>query len=155
MAPTNVNTVRQTSLLHVEATPINSDYSRPVLSATKRTNHAPISFWINKPKFLKASHHAEMRKTILPESMAIQALNWSSRCASHHPAVQSPVHLWKMHNESCPFPAPCWLSQDENRPWSKISSLPETSRFARIFLHKGSALPWLVDDRAALRPRGI
>ena len=34
--------------------------------------------------------------------------------------------------------------------------LPEISRFAlSILAHKGSALPWLVDNRAALRPRRV
>ena len=49
MAPTNVKTVHQTSLLHIEGTTsIDSDCCRlpttRAFSATKRTNYAPISF---------------------------------------------------------------------------------------------------------------
>ena len=50
MAPTKVKTIHQTSLLHIEtnfdfrSTRIVVAYPRPAFSATKRTNHAPISF---------------------------------------------------------------------------------------------------------------
>ena len=48
MAPTNVKTVHQTSLFHIES---NLDrlgivvaYTQPAFSATRRTNYAPTSF---------------------------------------------------------------------------------------------------------------
>ena len=38
----------------------------------------------------------------------------------------------------------------------RLALCPETSRFAALILaRKGSALPWLVDERAALQPRRI
>ena len=47
MAPTNVETVHQASLFHIESNPDRFGllaYPRPAFPATKRTSHAPISF---------------------------------------------------------------------------------------------------------------
>ena len=49
-------------------------YPRPAFSATKLTNHAPISF-DRKPKFLKATNHAEKRKIEIPRSMVVETLS--------------------------------------------------------------------------------
>ena len=54
----------------------------------------PVS--IKETKFLKAIHRTKIRKTELPRSMVVEALNWWSRRASQHPAVQSPVHPGKI-----------------------------------------------------------
>ena len=64
MAPTNVETVHQISLLYREqprSIRMVVAYPRLAFSPTKRTNHAQ-SVSINKPKFLKATRHAEIRK---------------------------------------------------------------------------------------------
>ena len=49
MASTNIKTVHQTSLLHIESSLdrlglLSPTYLRPAFSATKRTNYAPTSF---------------------------------------------------------------------------------------------------------------
>ena len=49
-------------------------YPRPAFSATKRTNHARISF-DNKPKFLTATRYTEIRKNLVPKFMAVEALS--------------------------------------------------------------------------------
>ena len=63
----------------------------------------------------------------------------------------------KKPHESCPFTAHCGPRRKKNDDRGQTSAFPsETSRFKPVILaHRGSALPWLVDDRAALRLRRI
>ena len=64
--------------------------------------------------------------------------------ASQHPAVQSPM---KKPHESCPFAAPCGPRRKKNDRGQTSAFPSETSRFKSVILaHRGSALPWLVDD---------
>ena len=97
MAPTNVKTVHQTSLLHIES---NLDrlgllaYPRPAFSAINWTNWAPTSF--DQQVQVSQGHTLYKNKEIeIPRSTAVEALSWWSRRASQHPAVQSPVHPCK------------------------------------------------------------
>ena len=68
-----------------------------------------------------------------------------------------PCASLKKPHESCPFAAPCGHRRKKNDDRGQTSAFPsETSRFKPVILaHRGSALPWLVDDRAALRLRRI
>ena len=68
-----------------------------------------------------------------------------------------PCASLKKPHESCPFAAPCGPRRKKNDDRGQTSAFPsETSRFKPVILaHRGSALPWLVDDRAALRLRRI
>ena len=98
MAPTNNNTVHQTSFTPYREQPRSTRivvaYPRPAFSATNRTNTSqPVS--INNSKFLKATHRTKIKKIKIPRSMVVEALSWWSRRANQHPAVQSPVHPWK------------------------------------------------------------
>ena len=62
----------------------------------------------------------------------------------------------KKPHESCPFAAPCGPRRKKNDFGQRSASPSETSRFAlSILAHRGSALPWLVNDQAALRLRRI
>ena len=79
MAPTNVKTVHQTSLLHIE----NKLDRLGLLSLTQvqrsQQQSGKITFQsvlINKPEFLKATRHSEIRKLQIPRSMVVKALNW-------------------------------------------------------------------------------
>ena len=82
MAPTNVDRVHQTSLL-----PIESNLDRlGLLSSTHdhRTQQLrgqiPLRLdLMNKPKFLKAGRHAEIREIVIPRFMTAEALSWFSR----------------------------------------------------------------------------
>ena len=80
MAPTNIKTVRQTSLLHIpRASSIDSDCCRlpttSVLSNKPGTTFQPVL--INKSsKFIKATHRTEIRKIEIPRSMVVEALSW-------------------------------------------------------------------------------
>ena len=58
--------------------------------------------------------------------------------------------------ESCPFAAPSGPRRKQNDRGQTSAFPSETSLFATLILtQRGSALPWLVDDRAALRLRRI
>ena len=72
------------------------------------------------------------------------------------PSRPKPCASFKNPHESCPFAAP-WGPRWKKNDSGQTSAFPsETSRFAPLILaHRGSALPWLVDDRAALRLRRI
>ena len=67
-----------------------------------------------------------------------------------------PCASLKKPHESCPFAAPCGPRRKKNDRGQTSAFPSETSRFKPVILaHRGSALPWLVDDRAALRLRRI
>ena len=91
MAPTNIKTVHQTSLLHIESNLDRLGLLSPTHDqrSQQQSGHITLqSVLINKSKFLKAAHRTEIRKTEIPRSMVVEALSWSSRRASQHPAVQ-------------------------------------------------------------------
>ena len=67
-----------------------------------------------------------------------------------------PCASLKKPQESCPFAAPCGPRRKKNDRGQRSAFPSETSRFKPVILaHRGSALPWLVNDRAALRLRRI
>ena len=78
MAPTNVKTVHQTSLLHIES---NRDRVRLLLPthdqhSQQQSGHIKLqSVLLNKPKFLKATHRTKIRKNEIPRSMVVEALS--------------------------------------------------------------------------------
>ena len=115
------------------------------------------SVLINKHKVSQGNTSCrKIRIIIIPRSKAVKALSSRSRCASQYPAVQSPVDFGKATLQSCPFAAFCWRPEEEKRPWSEISFLSKTSRFAPLILaHKSSALTWLFDNQATLRHHQI
>ena len=67
-----------------------------------------------------------------------------------------PCAFLKKPHESCPFAAPCGPRRKKNDRGQRSAFPSETSRFKPVILaHRGSALPWLVNDRAALRLRRV
>ena len=67
-----------------------------------------------------------------------------------------PCASLKKPHEPCSFAAPCGPRRKKNDRGQRSAFLLETSRFAlSILAHRGSALPWLVNDRATLRLRRI
>ena len=67
-----------------------------------------------------------------------------------------PCASLKKPHESCPFAAPCGPCRKKNYRGQRSAFPSETSRFKPVILaHRGSALPWLVNDRSALRLRRI
>ena len=77
MAPTNIKTVHQTFLLHIE-----SNFDRlGMLSPThdqrsqqKKENITLQPVLISKSKFLKATDCTEIRKVEIPRSMVVEAV---------------------------------------------------------------------------------
>ena len=58
-----------------------------------------------------------------------------------------PCASLKKPHESCPFAAPCGPRRKKNARGQTSASPSETSRFTPKFLaHRGSALPWFVDQ---------
>ena len=143
MAPTNSKTVHQTSFTPYREQPRSTRiviaYPRPAFSATNRTNtFQPVL--INNSKFIHGGGGLELLKPAREPA--------SSR---HKPCAS----LKKPH-ETCPFAAPCGPRRKKNDRGQRSPFPLETSRFAlSILAHRGSALPWLVNDRAALRLRRI
>ena len=76
--------------------------------------------------------------------------------SAREPASSRPK-IWaslKKPHEPCPFAAPCGPRR-KKKGRSQTSCFPsKTFRFAPL-MHRGSALPWLIHDRAALRLRRI
>ena len=140
----NVKTVPQTSLLHIESSLdrlglLSLTHDQRSQQQSGQITLQPAS--INKFKFLKASHRTKMRKIERPRSMAREpAFSRPKSCTS----------LGKKH-ESCPFAAPFGLRSKKNYRGQTSVFPSETSRFTPLVLApRDSALPWLVDDRAAL-----
>ena len=107
---------------------------------------------INNSKFLKATHCTGIRKIETPRSMVVEALSCgeAGARASIHPSKALCI-LQKPH-KSCPFAAPCGPRRKKNGRGQTSAFPSETSQFKPVILaHRGSAHPWLVDDRAALR----
>ena len=95
MAPTNVKTVHETSLLHIESNLDRLGLLSPTHNQRSQQQSGQItlqSVLIYESKFLKVTHRTEIRKIKIPRSMVVEALSWLSRRARQHPAVQSPVH---------------------------------------------------------------
>ena len=79
MAPTNVKTVHQTSLFHIESNPDRLELLSPSHNQHSQQQNGQItlqSVLINTPKFLKATHHTEKRKTEILRSIVVEALSW-------------------------------------------------------------------------------
>ena len=85
MAPTNVKTVHQTSLLHIESNLdfIESNLDFGLLSPThgqrSQQQRGQITLQpvlINKSKFFKATHRTKIRKIEIPRSIVVEALSW-------------------------------------------------------------------------------
>ena len=79
MAPTYIETVHQTSLLHIECNLDRLGLLLPTHGqrSTAQNGQTTLqSVLINKPKFLKAILRADIRKIEIPRSMVVEALCW-------------------------------------------------------------------------------
>ena len=79
MAPTNIKTVHQTSLIHIESNldrlgMLSRTHDQRSQQKTGKITLQPVL--INKSKFLKVTHCTEIRKTEIPRSMVVEALSW-------------------------------------------------------------------------------
>ena len=79
MTPTNIETVHQTSLLHIESSLDRLGLLSPTHDQRSQQQIGKITLQpvlINKSKFLKATHRTKMRKIEIPRSMVVEALSW-------------------------------------------------------------------------------
>ena len=79
MAPTNVKTVHQTCLLHIESNLDRLGMLSPTHDQRSQQKDGKITFQpvlINNSKFLKATHCTETRKFEIPRSMVVEVLSW-------------------------------------------------------------------------------
>ena len=79
MAPTNVKTVHQTSLLSIANNFDRLELLSPTHGQRSQQQSEQITLQlvsINKPKFLKATHHTkEIKKMEIPRSMVVEVAN--------------------------------------------------------------------------------
>ena len=78
MAPTNIKTVHQTSLLHIESNLDRLGMLSPTHDQRSQQKNGKITLQpvlINKSKILKATHCTEIRKNEIPRSMVVEALS--------------------------------------------------------------------------------
>ena len=78
MAPINIKTVNETSLLRIESNLDRLGLLSPTHGQRSQQQSGQItlrSVLINKPKFLKATHHTEIGKIEIPMSMVENALS--------------------------------------------------------------------------------
>ena len=78
MAPTNIKTVHQTSLLHIESNLDRLGMLSPTHDQRSHQKTGQITLQpvlINKSKFLEATHCTEIGKIEIPRSM-VEALSW-------------------------------------------------------------------------------
>ena len=124
-------------------------YPRPAFSATKRTNYAPISF----------DQHVQVSQCHTSVPMDVHGgggLELVKPAREPASSRSKPCASLKKSHESCPFAAPCGPRRKKKKRGQTSAFHAETSLSAPLILARwGSALPWLVDDRATLHLRRI
>ena len=119
-------------------------YLRLAFSVTKRTNHAPISFdQAQVSQGHTSCRSKENRNTEVHGGGGLELMKPARELASSRPKPCASL-------KNAPGILPI-------RRRGQRSAFPsETSRFAPLVLaQKGLVLPWLFNDRSALRPRRI
>ena len=162
MAPTNIKTVHQISLLHIESSLDRLGLLSPTHDQRSQQQSGQVTtlqpVLINKQVQVSQGHtsykNKENSNTEVHGGGDLELVVKSAlESASSRP---KPCASWKKPHESCPFAAPCGPRRKKNGRGQTSAFPSETSRFTPLILaHRGSALPWLVDDRAALRLRRI
>ena len=79
MAPTNVKTVHQTSLLHIESNLDRLGLLSPTHDQRSQKQSGQITLQpvlINKSKFLKATHCTKIGKIKIPRSTVVDTFSW-------------------------------------------------------------------------------
>ena len=138
------------------ATSIDSECCRLPTTSVLSKKTEKLRSNLNMSKFLKATHCTEVRKPEVSRSMVVKALKLVKPARKPASSRPKPCASLKNPHESCPFAALCSPRRKKNDRGQTSAFPSETSRFKPVILaHRDSALPWLVDDRAALRLRQI
>ena len=111
MAPTNVETVYQNFLFHIESNLDRLGMLSPSHGQRSQQQSRQIilqSVLMNKPKFLKTTHYTEIRKIEMQRSMVVEGglgvMKPAREPASSRP---KPCASLKKPHKPCPFAAPC------------------------------------------------
>ena len=140
------------------ATSIDSDCCRlPTTSvlSNKPDKYVPTSFdqQVQVSQGHTSYKNKKNRNTEVHGGGGLELVKLAREPASNR---SKPCASLKKYHESCPFATPCGPRRKKNDRGQTSAFPSETSRFAALILaHRGSALPWLVNDRAALRLRRI
>ena len=131
-------------------------YLRLAFSVTQNGQLVLQSVLINKPKFLKATRHAEIRKIEIPRSWWWRSLAGQAGAPVSIQPSKALYIIFETRPTSIAL-SPLFVGPRKKTDRGQVLAFPsETFRFAPLsFAHGGSALPWLTDDRPALRPRRI
>ena len=123
MAPTNIKTVHQTSLL----------LSRAEFSATKWTNYAPTSFdqHVQVSQGHTSYKNRENWDTEVHGGGGLELVKPAGEPASSRPKPCAPL---KKPHESRPFAAPCGLRRKKNDRGQTSAFPSETSQFTPLIL---------------------
>ena len=111
MAPTNIKTVHQTSLLHIESNLDRLGLLSPTHDQRSQQQIGQIALQpvlINTSKFLKATHCTKIRK--LEYRGPWWWIPWAGEAgarASIQPSKAKALRIPEKHHESCPFAATC------------------------------------------------
>ena len=79
IAPTNIKTVHQTSLLHTKSSLDRLGLLSPTHDqrSQQQSGQSTLqSVLINKSKFIKATHRTKIKEIEIPRSMVVEALSW-------------------------------------------------------------------------------
>ena len=154
IAPTNTKTVHQSSLLHIESSLDRFGLLSPTHDQrSQQQSGRSNQFGSTSIQVPQGHKNKENSTTEVHGSGDLELVKPAREPASSRP---KPCASLKKPHESCPFAAPCGPRRKKNDRGQTSAFPSETSRFTpSILAHRGSALPWLVDDRAALRLRRI
>ena len=135
MAPINVKTVHQTSLIHIESNLERLGLLSPTHDQRSQQQSKQItlqSVLINKSTFLKTTHRTKIRKIEITRSMMVEAF-WAGEAGARASIQPSkPCASLKKPHESCPFAVP-YGPRREKKNRSQTSAFPlESSRFAPL-----------------------
>ena len=158
MAPTNNKTVPQTSFTLYREQPRSTRILSPTHDQRSQQQIGQIRSNQFYQQFQVSQGHTSYKNkenlnTEVHGGGGLELVKPAREPASSRP---KPCASLKKPHKSCPFAAPCGPLRKKNDRGQKSAFPSETSRFALLILaHRGSALPWLVNDRAALRLRRI
>ena len=160
MAPINVKTVQQTSLLRYREQPPSTrivvSYPRLAFSATKRMNYVPISS--DQQAQVSQGHpscrNKESWNTKVHGGEGLTRVKPARKPAPSRPKSCASLKKYLRNLTRSPLLVGPRRKKTDHGQRSAFSS--EMSRFAPLILaHKDSTLPWIVDDRAALLSRRV
>ena len=130
-------------------------YPRPAFSATKWTNHARISFDQRAQVYQGHASYINMEdsSTEVHGGGGLELAKPAREPPSSRP---KPCASLKKNTNLSRSPLLAGLCRKKTDHGQRSAFPSKTSRLAPLILeHRGSALPWLVDDRTVLRPHRI